>query len=212
MKIAKFEFNPFAENTYLLWDENTRDAVLIDPGCYTPAEQQQLARFIEKNELKIKHLLATHLHLDHAFGIPWAVRTYGTGLSANPADEFLLQGMEAQATAFGCTLPDQPVPIAHPLDEGDLIHVGNHTLRVLLVPGHSPGSLVFYSPEEKIAIGGDVLFLSSIGRTDLPGGNYKTLVKSIDEKLFTLPDDTRILPGHGPETTVGFERQHNPYL
>lgn len=212
LNITKFEFNPFPVNTYLAWDDLSKEAILFDAGCYTIAEQQRLTAFISQNDIKIKYLLATHLHLDHNFGSAFASRTFNVPLEAHEADEFLLEGMEAQASMFGMQLPEPPIPIGRYVQEGDTFTIGTYTFRAIHVPGHSPGSIVYYCAKESLAIVGDVLFRGSIGRTDLPGGNYKTLIKNIQEKLLALPDQTVIYSGHGPETSIGNERTYNPYL
>ncbi len=212
MVIKKFEFNPFPVNTYILWDEVSKEAIIIDAGCYYEKERTELGNYIKDNELKIKHLLATHLHLDHNFGNPFVSKTFNVILEANKGDEFLLQNMAAQAQAFNMPLPDTPVPIGKYIDENDEISFGTNTLKAIHVPGHSPGSIVYYCEQEKSAFAGDVLFRSSIGRTDLAGGDFNTLITGIKNKLFTLPDDVIVHPGHGPSTSIGFEKQYNPFI
>ncbi|MBQ7823521.1 MAG: MBL fold metallo-hydrolase [Bacteroidaceae bacterium] len=212
MVIKKFEFNPFPVNTYILWDEVSKEAIIIDAGCYFEEERTELINYIRDNKLTIKHLLATHLHLDHNFGNPFVSKTFNIKLEANKGDEFLLQNMEAQARAFNMPLPDAPIPIGKYINENDEISFGTNTLRAIHVPGHSPGSIVYYCEQEKVAFAGDVLFRSSIGRTDLAGGDFNTLIIGIKNKLFTLPDDTIVYPGHGPFTSIGFEKQHNPFI
>ena len=212
MVIKKFEFNPFPVNTYILWDEVSKEAIIIDAGCYFEEERTELINYIRDNKLTIKHLLATHLHLDHNFGNPFVSKTFNIKLEANKGGEFLLQNMEAQARAFNMPLPDAPIPIGKYINENDEISFGTNTLRAIHVPGHSPGSIVYYCEQEKVAFAGDVLFRSSIGRTDLAGGDFNTLIIGIKNKLFTLPDDTIVYPGHGPFTSIGFEKQHNPFI
>ncbi len=212
MVIKKFEFNPFPVNTYVLWDEASKECVIIDAGCYFGEEREELTEYIKNNGLTIKHLLATHLHLDHNFGNPFVSKTFDIALEANRGDEFLLQNMAAQARAFNMPLPDNPVPIGKYVNENDEFTFGPYTLKAIHVPGHSPGSIVYYCDTEKTAFAGDVLFRSSIGRTDLAGGDFNTLVTGIKNKLFTLPDDVTVYPGHGPETTIGYEKQHNPFI
>lgn len=212
MVIKKFEFNPFPVNTYILWDEVSKEAIIIDAGCYFEEERTELINYIRDNKLTIKHLLATHLHLDHNFGNSFVSKTFNIKLEANKGDEFLLQNMEAQARAFNMPLPDAPIPIGKYINENDEISFGTNILRAIHVPGHSPGSIVYYCEQEKVAFAGDVLFRSSIGRTDLAGGDFNTLIIGIKNKLFTLPDDTIVYPGHGPSTSIGFEKQHNPFI
>lgn len=212
MKIQKFEFNPFPVNTYLLWDETSKEAVIIDAGCYYPEEREKLQNFVNQHQLVVKRLIATHLHLDHNFGSPFASRVFGVPLEAHKDDEFLLSAMKEQAEMFGMSLPEPPVPIGNYLKEGDRVTFGRYQLEAIHVPGHSPGSLVYYNPDEGVAFAGDVLFRSSIGRTDLPGGSYEQLINGIRKKLLLLPDETVVYPGHGPETTIGFEKTNNPFL
>lgn len=211
MKIKKFEFNNFPVNSYLLYDETGR-AALIDCGCIYPEEQAALTRFIRENNLTLTNLLCTHLHLDHILGNPFIRHTYGLEPEAHPADITGLPTPEQQAAAFGMRLPDASVPVGRELKEGEVIRFGNTTLSVIHVPGHSPGSVVFYNAKNKAAFAGDVLFYGSIGRSDLWGGDQEELIEGIKDKLFRLPDETVVYPGHGPETTIGFEKQHNPFL
>lgn len=211
MTIKKFEFNNFPVNTYLLHDE-TGEAVLIDCGCMYPEEEAALDRYIRENNLKLTRLLCTHLHLDHVMGNSYVYQTYGLKPEAHRADVEGLPTIEQQALPFGIRLPRPSVPVTSFLEEGDVIRFGNSTLSVIHVPGHSPGSVVFFNARNKAAISGDVLFYNSIGRTDLWGGNYEELIDGIKDKLFTLPDETVVYPGHGPETTIENEKMGNPFL
>lgn len=211
MKIKEFRCNPFAENTYLLYDE-TGEAIIIDCGCLYDDEKTIMANFISKNNLTIKHLINTHLHIDHIFGNEWAARTFGVLPQAHQADEFLIEQAVAQARLFGIYEEVKPQALGNYLNEGDLIQFGNQDLQILHVPGHSAGSLCFYSEKEDFVIVGDVLFRGSIGRTDLPGGNYAQLINQIKSKLLTLPDETTVYCGHGISTTIGQERRTNPFL
>lgn len=210
MKVTSFTFNPFQENTYLLHDE-TKECVVIDPGCYERREQEQLKDYIEKNGLKVVRLLNTHCHIDHVLGNTFVADTYGVGLEIHPDDEQTLRAVPTYAGSYGFPQYAETLPTAF-LKEGDTVKFGNTELQVLFTPGHAPGHVVFYNESEKICIGGDVLFQESIGRTDLPGGDFDTLIQSINEKLFALPDDVTVYPGHGPETTIGHEKKHNPFL
>lgn len=210
--IKEFQFNPFSENTYVISDSETGECAIIDAGCYYADEQDILSGYIIENNLKVKYLLATHLHLDHNFGDRHVYNTFNVGLTAHPDDAFLLDNMKEQASMFGIQLQDPPIPIDQNVHENDIFKIGKYSLRAIHVPGHSPGSIIYYCKEEKIAFGGDVLFRGSIGRTDLPGGNYNQLITGIREKLFILPEDTVIYSGHGPSTTIGFEKKQNPYL
>ncbi len=210
--IKEFQFNPFSENTYVVSDNETGECAIIDAGCYYADEQDTLSYYISDNKLNVKYLLATHLHLDHSFGDRYVYNMYGIGLTAHPNDAFLLENMEEQASMFGIQMPAPPIPISHNIKEGDIFKIGKYTLQAIHVPGHSPGSIVYYCQEERVAFGGDVLFRGSIGRTDLSGGNYNQLITGIREKLLTLPENTVVYSGHGPGTTIGFEKKQNPYL
>ncbi|HRH65489.1 MAG TPA: MBL fold metallo-hydrolase [Bacteroidia bacterium] len=208
--IQSFTFNPFEENMYVLYDE-TKEAAIIDPGCYTAAEKQALSHFIEKEGLKPVKLLNTHAHLDHMLGNNFVASRYRLDLEMHEADLELLQSAPVYGQIWGIKPEPSPDPSSF-LKEGDTVTFGHSTLGVLFTPGHCPGSITFYSAAEKFAIAGDVLFYGSIGRTDLPGGNHELLIRSIREKIFPLGDDTIVYSGHGPATTVGFEKQHNPFL
>jgi hydroxyacylglutathione hydrolase len=209
LKIQAFEFNAFQENTYLLFDE-TRECVIVDPGCYEPEENKALETFIADQELSVKLLINTHCHIDHVLGNYFVKSRYGVNLLIHSLEEPVLRAVKAYAPAYGF-FKYQEVNHGGFLAEGDLIKFGNQTLDVIFVPGHSPGHVAFWHKESNNLIGGDVLFYNSVGRTDLPGGNFDVLIKSIHEKLFILPDETTVWPGHGPETTIGFEKQTNPF-
>ncbi len=211
--VKTFQFNPFQENTYLLYDESKACAI-IDCGCLFDNEKQKLKNFIQQYELKPTRLLNTHLHIDHILGNRFAYEQYGLKLEAHRSDEFLLQQMRVQAQMFGIPMQadEEPMPIGNYLNEGDNVAFGNSELEILHVPGHSPGSLVFYSKSDNLLFTGDVLFEESIGRTDLPGGNYGDLIHGIQQKLFVLPPETIVLPGHGDSSTIEHEKKYNPYL
>lgn len=211
MKLKTFVFNPVEENTYLLYDD-TKECVIIDPGCFDENEQRELTEFIAEKGLTVKHLINTHLHFDHCFGIKFIMNTYGVDLKAHAGDEEFLKRLPEQAARFGFRITEESPAIGQYLNEGDEIRFGEQSLKVIHVPGHSPGSVVFYSEEYGCIFVGDVLFQQSIGRTDLPGGDYDTLINGIRTKLYTLPDETRVFPGHGPETSVGFEKRNNFYV
>ena len=211
MTIKTFTFNPFQENTYLLFDE-TKEAVLIDAGCITETEKLTLKRFIDENGLTLKRLINTHLHLDHQFGNKFVADTFGLLPEANQQDEFLLANVVAQARSFGFSVEEEAQALGAYINEGDEIKFGNCSLKAIHVPGHSPGSLAFYSEKEGVVFAGDVLFRNSIGRTDLPYGDYATLILSITKKLLPLPDSTVVYCGHGPSTTIGSEKSSNLYL
>lgn len=210
IQIATFVFSPFAENTYVLYDE-TREAVIIDPGCYNSNERKALQDFIQQKDLKVVKLLNTHCHLDHVFGNEFVKRTFQVQSYAHESEDFNLGILEASARMFG--IPHvEPTSTDIYLKENDVVEFGKSALKVLFAPGHSPGHVVFYNAQQGFCINGDVLFRMSIGRTDLPGGNYHTLINSIQQVMFALPDETTIFTGHGEPTTIAFERKNNPFL
>ncbi len=211
IQIKAFEFNYFQENTFVLYDE-TKEAVIIDCGCIRPSEEKELSDFITANGLTIKHLLCTHLHLDHIFGNPYIYNTYGLSPVAGIQDVEIIPTLPQQAKAMGLPGNFIHIQVKKPLQGDEVITFGNSELQVLSVPGHSPGSVAFYSKEGNFAIVGDALFAGSIGRSDLWGGNQEILINSIREKLLSLPDETIIYPGHGPKTTVINEKLNNPFL
>ena len=209
--IKSFEFNYFQENTFLLYDD-TREAVLIDCGCCRKEEEKELTDFILENKLTLKHLLCTHLHVDHVFGNGFIYKTYGLKPEANKQDVEKLPSPDEQAKLFGLRQHVENVPVEKYIVGGEIIKFGTSELQVLTVPGHSPGSIALYNKKNGFAIVGDALFAGSIGRTDLWGGNQEVLVAAIHDKLLSLPDETVIYPGHGPETRVIDEKFNNPYL
>ena len=212
MKIKVFEFNPIAVNTYVLYDK-TGECVIIDAACFYPDEQRALINFILDKNLVVKHLLSTHLHFDHIFGVNLIEEQFNVQMEAHKADQFLLDTMDEQLAMFGFTPNGKHTPtIGKYLDENDVIEFGNQKLTVKHIPGHSPGSIVFYSEEDNFVISGDVLFNGSIGRTDLLQGNHDELVEGIQTKLLTLPGKTIVYPGHGPATTIEKEIKSNPFL
>lgn len=212
MKIAKFEFSLFGINTYVVYDEETKECAIIDPGMINAAEENAMTGFIERNKLKVTHIINTHLHVDHAAGNKFAIATFKAPMFAHREDEFLGSRLSMQAAAFGIEEKIEDISISSYLTDGEEIKIGNGMLRVIQVPGHSPGSVALYDKEDGFVIAGDALFAGSIGRTDLPGGNMQELLQSIKEKLFRLPDDTVVYPGHGPATTIGREKATNPFF
>jgi glyoxylase-like metal-dependent hydrolase (beta-lactamase superfamily II) len=210
LKVKYFTFSPIQENTYILYNEQGK-AIIIDTGCYFSAEQETLKNFIEDTGLTPERLLNTHCHLDHVFGNRWVHETWGLELWLHPDEEQMLQFAPISGEKWGLPFDNYRGPL-HFLNHGDKVQLGEDTLTVLLTPGHSPGSVCFYCEAQQFVIGGDVLFRESIGRTDLPGGNHETLLKSIQEQLFTLPDEVIVYPGHGMPTRIGHEKLHNPYL
>jgi len=211
MTIKTFTFNPFQENTYLVFDE-TNEAVVIDAGCLQAGEKQVLTRFIEDNKLTLKRVLNTHLHLDHQFGNKFLFDTYGIAPEACIEDEFLLENVVAQARSYGFPVTEEAQPLGAYIIENQEITFGNSSLKAIHAPGHSPGSMVLYSEKDGVMFAGDVLFQGSIGRTDLPKGDYASLILAITKKLLVLPDSTVVYCGHGPSTTIGYEKKNNPYL
>jgi hydroxyacylglutathione hydrolase len=203
--------NPFAENTCIVFDER-RECVIFDPGCYTAAERAELRGFIEQNGLKPVRLINTHCHLDHVFGNAFVADTWGLTLEIHAGELPVLERLEDVARMYG--IPQvQPSPApGRFIEAGEIIRFGDTELRTLFTPGHSPASISFYCEKDQFVIAGDVLFFESIGRYDLPGGDFDTLIGSIHTQLFTLPDETLVYPGHGPTTTIRHEREYNPFL
>jgi hydroxyacylglutathione hydrolase len=210
MTVTGFTFNPFSENTYVLHDE-TGECVIIDPGCYEKKEQDLLRDFISARKLKVVLLLNTHCHIDHVFGNQFVIDTYQVPFLIHPQDLATLQSVPVYAPAYGFPHYQAAEPTGF-LTPGENITFGHSALQVLFTPGHAPGHVVFYHEASKVCLGGDVLFHRSIGRSDLPGGDFDTLIRSIRTQLFTLPDAVRVYPGHGPSTTIGEEKQSNPFL
>lgn len=210
ISIKSFVFGPFQENTYVLFDE-TKECVIIDPGCYDNRERDTLEAFISTNNLKPVKLLNTHCHLDHIFGNGFIAAKYNLQLEINKLDKPVFDSYLTSANLYGLDAAPSPEPSVF-LNEGDQIKFGNSLLEIVFTPGHSPGSITFYNRGQKLMIAGDVLFYGSIGRSDLPGGDSKTLISSIKNKLFPLGDDFIVYSGHGPSTTIGFERMNNPFL
>jgi glyoxylase-like metal-dependent hydrolase (beta-lactamase superfamily II) len=194
----------------VLYNEKN-ECLIIDPGCYFPEEKEDLKAFIDENRLIPKMLLNTHCHLDHVFGNKFIAETYDLTLHLHPKEEAMLQMAPASGLMFEMPFDNYQGKFIF-LNEGEIITLGEDELDIILAPGHSPGSICFYCKAQKFIVGGDVLFNGSIGRTDLPGGNYNTLIQSIKEKLFVLPDDVVVYNGHGPETTIGNEKKYNPFV
>lgn len=210
LHIKSFTFNPFQENTYLAYDDQG-EAVLIDPGCHTSGERRELEEFVMTNGLKVTHLLNTHCHIDHVLGNAWAKKRFGIPLWIHEKEIAVLKSVEVYAPNYGFQGYESSVA-DHFLEEGKEFKVGEESLKILFVPGHAPGHVVFYHKESNQCIAGDTLFRGSIGRTDLPGGNHQLLLEKIKTQLFTLPDETIIYSGHGPETNIGFEKIYNPFV
>ena len=209
LHVASFTFNPFQENTYVVHDGS--QAILFDPGCWNTAEERELEAWFTHNAITPTRLVLTHAHIDHVLGCAWVHKKYGMLPELHRADLPLLQAAPRQGQLYGVHCEPSPEP-AHFIEPGDVLRLGNEELKVLFVPGHAPGHIALFSEEHRFVIAGDVLFRDSIGRTDLPGGDTDTLLRSIREQLFPLGDDVVVYCGHGPETTIGRERQKNPFL
>ncbi|MGN7819749.1 MBL fold metallo-hydrolase [Chitinophaga varians] len=210
IEIQQFTFGPLQENTYLLIN-GKRECIIIDPGCYFQDERKELLQYIQTEHLNVTRLLNTHCHFDHIFGNKLVSQTYGLKPEFHEKEQVVMDNSQAVGAMYNLPFDPSPMPGRY-IVEGEKIPFGAHELDVLFTPGHSPGSISFYCADQQFVIGGDVLFYQSIGRTDLPGGNHATLLNSIREKLFVLPDETRVFPGHGPATTIGFEKKYNPFL
>ncbi|MFM6977044.1 MAG: MBL fold metallo-hydrolase [Sphingobacteriaceae bacterium] len=210
MEIKSFTCNAYRENAYVLFD-HSKECVIIDPGMNSSAEQNELFAFISENKLQPVKLLNTHCHIDHVLGNYFVASTYNLLPEFHAAELDLLHAIPVYAPQMGIQYEVSPLPTKF-LTETGTIHFGESELELIFAPGHSPGHLCFYSRADNFLIGGDVLFYQSIGRTDLPGGNHQQLLDSIKHKLFNLPGDCVVHPGHGPATQIDFERQHNPFL
>ncbi|MGZ3873299.1 MAG: MBL fold metallo-hydrolase [Mucilaginibacter sp.] len=208
--VQSFVNNPYQENTYILYDESGECAI-IDPGMETATEQNAVVNFIRANNLKPVLLLNTHCHIDHVLGNKFIFDQYGLKPKFHEGELPLLEAVAAYAPSAGMRYELSPLPDEYLLETGR-IRFGNTELVLLFAPGHSPAHLCFYDAVANLLIGGDVLFRNSIGRSDLPGGNFNQLIDSIEQKLFALPDDCTVYPGHGPETTIGYEKVTNPFL
>lgn len=211
-KVVNFTFNAFQEQTYVVYETDNLEAIIFDPGCHSSSEQAQLVQAIAQLGLKPVRLINTHCHLDHVFGNAFIAAKYGLELGIHRLEIPVLEAAPLVASAYGLPAMETSPNPAYFLEEGENLQLGKASFEILLTPGHSPGSLCFYNAADKYVIAGDVLFLGSVGRTDLPGGDMATLMGSLHGKLMQLPDDTIVYPGHGPSTTIGDERSSNPYL
>ncbi len=210
MYIKSFVFNSFYECTYVV-QSSQKNAYIFDPGCYEPYELNELTDYINREGITVKAVVNTHCHIDHILGNQSVKSMYGAPLWIPEGEKGTFDSVVAYAPMWGIT-NYQPTEIDQFLTEKDQLILDELVFEIIEVPGHSPGHLMFYSKEEKIMIGGDVLFKGSIGRTDLPGGNHDELIKNIKEKVYTLPDEVTVYPGHGPETTIGDEKRTNPFV
>ena len=212
MKISKFVVNPIGENTYILWNDDKREAAVVDPGMMNGEERAAVDSFVAKNKLDVKLVLMTHLHFDHAASARYVADRYGAKVYAGKADEFLGKALPGQAQMFGVGVKLSPLVIDEVITGGDVLALNGEEIKVLATPGHTPGGMSFYLPQSGVVLVGDTLFSQSIGRTDLPGGNYGEIVNSIKTELFILPGETVVLPGHGGSTTIDDEKSYNPYI
>ena len=211
MKIARLIFNPIQENTYIIWDD-TLEAAVIDAGNMNERENEALAKFIADNGLKPKYALNTHGHFDHLLGVDFLREKYGAQLAMSSKDEFLLKGASVSAELFGVKADALPEAIDVDLEGKESIKFGNTELKIIPTPGHTPGHVAFFEPESKVLFTGDTLFRESIGRTDLPGGDYSWIMRSIIENILPLGDDVKIYPGHGDTSDIGHESMYNPFV
>jgi hydroxyacylglutathione hydrolase len=211
VKVKKFIFNPFNENTFIVWDDHTKECAVIDPGCSDELEENELSEFISNNALIPKYLINTHCHLDHIWGCRFVKDKYNSEYLIPEDDLVLLKNAGNQADMYNIQFNEPPEPDNF-ISENLKISLGQSPVNFLFTPGHTPGEFCLYFPNENFCIVGDVIFKDSIGRTDLRGGDYDTLINSITEKLLSLEDDVIIYSGHGEETTIGREREKNPFL
>ncbi|MDY0932497.1 MBL fold metallo-hydrolase [Chryseobacterium sp. CFBP8996] len=209
-QIQAFVFNFASENTYVLFNEN-KNAWLIDPGNMNEQETQAISNFITENNLKIEKILLTHAHIDHVLGLQWAFDTFKVPVTMHQEDQEVLDMLQASGARFGFQIPAVKVDTEY-INEGDELDFDGEKFKIYHVPGHSPGSVVYHNETQKFMISGDVLFEGSIGRTDLYKGNYDQLIEGIKIKLFVLDEETQVFSGHGNPTTIGFEKQYNPFL
>ena len=211
MKIKSFAFNPFQENTFVVYDE-TKECIIIDPGCYTEKERTELRRFITSEELKPVKLINTHCHIDHVLGNKFVSELWDLELYMHIEDLPLLENAGNIGKMYGLEdYEGSPYP-KHFLAQDDTLTFGESSFKILFTPGHAPGHICLYSKDNNLLIAGDVLFQGSIGRTDLPGGDHSTLINSIITQLFPLSNETQVFCGHGPSTNLGYEKEHNPFL
>lgn len=212
MKIKQFEFNLFGENTYIIWDEASAEAAIVDPGMTEDTENRMVDDFLSDHKLVLKAVLLTHQHVDHLFGVDYIKDKYHVPVISHPSDNILGERRAEQARMFHLPYQLSPFIPDRLLNDGEVFQLGREEIFALHAPGHSPGSLLYYIPSAGMLITGDVLFRGGIGRTDLVGGNYNQLLTSIHKKILTLPPSTVVYPGHGPATTVGEEMRSNPFF
>lgn len=212
MLTKAFLFNPVGENTYLIWDEETKEAAIIDAGMSNNRENAAVSEFITKENLQLKYALQTHMHFDHVWGLSYIKETYNLRPLCHAADEIIYSQAPEMTGMFRLSMNWNLPAIGRYIEEGEIIQLGKTSIKVLHTPGHTPGGLSFYVESDHIIFTGDTLFQGSVGRTDLPGGNLEEEIKSIKTKILTLPSDTIIYSGHGPKSSVEWEKKHNPFL
>lgn len=210
LQLKTFTFNPFQENTYVLYND-AKEAIIFDPGCYESDEKNELTKFIEDENLHVVMLINTHCHIDHVLGNAFVKRKYNVPFLIHKNELPVLKSVITYASNYGFPAYEE-AEVNEYLDENKDLLLGTEVIKMLFVPGHAPGHLVFYHEDSKICIAGDTLFQGSIGRTDLPGGDHQTLLSAIKKEMFALADDTKVYPGHGPMTTIGYEKEHNPFV
>jgi len=210
LQIQGFVFNFASENTYILYNEN-KNAWLIDPGNMNEQETKAIESFISENDLKIEKILLTHAHIDHVLGLQWAFDTFKIPVYMHQDDQEVLDMLQASGMRFGFSVDPVKVETVY-VNEGEELDLDGEKFKIYHVPGHSPGSVVYHNEDQKFMISGDVLFEGSIGRTDLYKGNHEQLISGITNKLFILDDETQVFSGHGNPTSIGFEKQHNPFF
>ena len=211
MEVKGFTFNPFLENTYVIWDESSHECAVIDPGMSDSREEDELKSFVNNNSLNVKYLINTHCHVDHILGVTFIKNEFDPLYFIPEKDMMLFENAETQAQMFAVNINKLPKPDKF-LSESENIILGCESIINLYTPGHTPGEFCLYAESSNFCITGDVLFRESIGRTDLLGGDYDTIINSIKTKLFPLPDEVVIYPGHGEKSTIGYEKQYNPFL
>ena len=209
----RFVVNPVEENCYIIWDDNSHEGAVIDCGAWTKDEHRQIASFIREHGITLKYALQTHMHFDHCLGLGQIASCYGLTPMCHPADVPVYEGAPDMVQKwFRVDISDMLPQVDPCISESCVLNLGDIDIQVLHTPGHTPGGVCYYIPQARIVITGDTLFRMGIGRTDLPGGDYRQELESIENKIFTLPADTKVLPGHGPESSVGEELNANPYI
>lgn len=211
LRVQRFVFNPFSENTYIAWESDSKETAIIDPGCFDISEKNAVCKFIEDNLLDVKYLFNTHCHIDHIIGNAFIKEKYNPHFYAPEKDLFLLKNIVQEAAKYYIEVGPSPLPDEYLADD-EKINLNNTILKIFATPGHTPGGTCLYFENEEICFTGDVLFKRTIGRTDFEGGNFEDLVNSIKAKLFTLPDNVKILPGHDSASTIGEEKRLNPFF